>query len=117
MSSGLQKCGMGLAVAVAAMMSITPALAGDKAATFTGKVSDAMCGAQHMMPGDAAACIKACVNKGSKYALVVGDKVYTLDTTDKAALAELDKMAGESVKVTGTAKEDTIEVKSVAAAK
>lgn len=117
MSSGLQKFGIGLAVAVVAMISVTTALAGDKAATFTGTVSDAMCGAQHMMSGDAAGCTRACVNKGSKYALVVGDKVYTLDANDKAALAELDKMAGQSVKVTGTTKEDTIEVKSVAAAK
>ena len=41
--------------------------------------------------------------KGSKYALVVGDKVYTLDSGDKAVLAALDKLAGENAKVTGTA--------------
>ena len=36
------------------------------------------------MMKDAAACTKACVDKGSDYALVVGDKVYTLKTsTDK----------------------------------
>jgi hypothetical protein len=66
-----------------------------KIETFTGTVSDAMCGAKHMMEGDDAACLRACVQKGSKYALVVGDKVYTLDAKDKA----------------------TIEVSSVAAAK
>lgn len=86
-----------------------------KAETFTGTVSDAMCGAKHM--GDAASCTRACVGKGSKYALVVGDKVYTLETTDKAALDTLDKQAGAMATVTGTAKDNTIEVSKVAAAK
>jgi len=49
--------------------------------------------------------------------LVVGDKVYTLKTDDKKALAELDKLAGENAKVTGTAEGDTIDVSKVAAAK
>ena len=43
--------------------------------TFTGKVSDAMCGAKHteveIAPVD---CVRACVQKGAKYALVVGEK-------------------------------------------
>ena len=43
-----------------------------KGKTFTGTVSDAMCGAKHAMPGDDANCTRACVCKGSKYALVVG---------------------------------------------
>src|SRR6266851_4121405 len=53
-----------------------------RAATMTleGAVADAKCGAKHMMK-DAAACTKACVDKGSDYALVVGDKVYTLKTS------------------------------------
>jgi hypothetical protein len=55
------------------------------------------------------------VRSGSKYALVVGDKVYTLDTNDKAALASLDKAAGGQAKVTGTLNGDTIQVASVAA--
>jgi hypothetical protein len=82
--------------------------------TFTGEVSDAMCGKQHM-EGTPADCTRACVAKGSKYALVVGDKVYTLDTSDKAALATLDKQAGKNAAVTGTLEGDTITVSSVAA--
>jgi hypothetical protein len=85
-----------------------------KGSTFTGTVSDAMCGAKHAM-GDAASCTRACVSKGSKYSLVVGDKVYTLETTDKAALDTLDKQAGAKATVTGTAKGDTIAVSSVKA--
>ena len=87
-----------------------------KAKTFTGTVSDSMCGAKHAMPGDDAACTRACVGKGSKYALVSGDKVYTLDTSDKAALATLDKQAGAKVTVTGTEKDNTITVTGVTAA-
>jgi hypothetical protein len=90
------------------------AIAGDKPQTLTGDVSDAMCGTKHM--GSAADCTRGCVNKGSKYALVVGDKVYTLDTDDKAALDSLNKLAGAKAKVTGTVSGDTIKVASVAAA-
>jgi hypothetical protein len=82
--------------------------------TFTGEVSDAMCGKQHM-EGTAADCTRTCVAKGSKFALVVGEKIYTLDTTDKTALATLDKQAGKNVAVTGTLSGDTITVSSVAA--
>jgi len=83
--------------------------------TFTGTVSDAMCGAKHAMPGAAAECTRGCISKGSKYALVVGDKVYTLETSDKAALATLDKQAGAKATVTGTEKDNTIMVSSVKA--
>ena len=83
--------------------------------TFTGTVSDSMCGAKHAMP-DAAASTRACVSKGSKYALVVGDKVYTLETSNQAALATLDKQAGAKATVTGTEKDNTITVSSVKAA-
>ena len=48
--------------------------------------------------------------------LVVDDKVYILDTTDKAALDTLDKQAGAKATVTGTEKDNTITVSSVKAA-
>ena len=102
--------GMQLLVALAAM----PALAGGKSQTLTGQVSDAMCGAKHQMPGDPAGCTRACIKHGSKYALVVGGKVYTLETSDKATLDKLNEMAGVSAKVTGDVEGDTIAVKSVA---
>ena len=99
-------------------LSVMPSGAAGNSQTFIGKVSDAMCGAKHMEEGIApAACVRVCVQKGAKYALVVGDKVYTLDTSDKAALDKLDKLAWEQAKVTGTANGDTISVKSVTAAK
>jgi hypothetical protein len=92
-------------------------LAGGKAQTFSGEVSDAMCGAKHMMDGTAADCARACVSKGSNYALVVKDKLYTLDTSDKDTLARLDKLAGGQAKVSGTVGGDTIAVTAVASAK
>jgi hypothetical protein len=104
-------------LAVGAGLTVTALVAADKPQSFTGKVSDAMCGAEHMMGGDGAACVRACINKGSKYALVVGDKVYALDTSDKTALAELDKLADRQAKITGQASGDSIAVSSVAAAK
>ena len=97
--------------------ALVPTAFAGKAQTFTGTVSDAMCGAKHMMAGDDASCLRACVQKGSKYALVVGDKVYTLDVKDKATLDKLDKLAAAKATVQGEAEGDTIEVSSVAAAK
>ena len=105
-----------MALILGGALALSPASAASKGKTFTGTVSDAMCGAKHDMQGDPASCTRACVSKGSKYALVVGDKVYTLDTSDKDALSTLDKQAGAHVKVTGTEKDDTIAVSSVVAA-
>jgi hypothetical protein len=96
---------------------LIPASFAGKAESFTGTVSDAMCGAKHMMEGDDAACLRACVQKGSKYALVVGDKVYTLDVKDKTMLAALDKIGAGTATVKGEANGDTIEVSTVTAAK
>lgn len=98
--------------AVASLALAVSAFAASRT-TFTGTVSDSMCGAKHM--GDPAQCTRGCVAKGSKYALVVGDKVYTLDTSDQKALATLDKQAGAKVKVTGNEKDNTITVSSVTA--
>ena len=91
------------------------ALAGGKQ-MFTGEVGDAMCGRKHM-EGSPADCTRTCVQHGSKYALVVDDKIYPLDTTDKTVLATLDQQAGKLVTVTGALKGDEIEVSSVVAAK
>ena len=103
---------LALGLALALPSSLTA-----KDQTYTGTVSDAMCGKTHMMEGDAAACLRACVAKGSKYALVVGDKVYTLDTSDKTALAALDSLANKQATVKGAANGDTITVSSVKAGK
>lgn len=92
----------------------TAAKAADQVSTktFTGQVSDSMCGKSHMMPGKSAAeCTKECAKDGD-YALVVGNKVYTL----KGHKPELEKLAGSNATVTGSVKGDTIEVATVSAA-
>ncbi len=48
-----------------------------------------------------------------KYALAVDKKLYTLEGHE----AELSKLAGQKVTVKGTAKDDTITVRSVVAAR
>jgi hypothetical protein len=100
-------------------VALTPCFGAGKSRTLTwlGKVSDAMCGAKHMMSGNAAECTRACVKNGSKYALVVGDKVYTLDAEDKASLDKLNELADKSAKVQGTVSGDTIQVSSVSESK
>ena len=94
--------------------SMTFSFAADKPQTLTGTVSDAMCGAKHAMAGNPAECTRACIQHGSKYALVVGDKVYTLEGGDNA---QLDKLAGEKATVKGSVNGNTITVSSVTAAK
>ncbi|HEV2396348.1 MAG TPA: hypothetical protein VGS27_05380 [Candidatus Sulfotelmatobacter sp.] len=82
--------------------------------TLTGIVSDSMCGAHHMEKDKSAAeCTRECVKKGTKYALVVGKKVYTLDGHE----AELDKLSGERATVKGSLMGEMVMVQSVAAAK
>jgi hypothetical protein len=106
---------MATAVLSAGLAAVPAVAAGTQ--TFTGKVSDTMCGTKHKEGVPPADCVRGCVKRGAKYALVVGDKVYTLDTSNKTNLDELDKLAWEEAKVTGTANGDVISVKSVTAAK
>ena len=105
-----------VAVLFALALSASMLFAAGKAQSFTGEVSDAMCGGKHMMDGSAAECAKACVSKGSKYALVVGDKVYALDA-DKTNQDKLNKLAGQKATVMGKADGENISVTSVASAK
>jgi hypothetical protein len=82
--------------------------------TLTGTVSDSMCGAQHMMKdASPAQCTRECVKSGSDYALVSGGKVYTL----KGNSIQIDKFAGQHVKVTGKVSGNTVTVDSISAAK
>jgi hypothetical protein len=100
-------------VVLCAGLALVPSIAARGTQTLTGKVSDTMCGTKHSEGGIAPAdCVRDCVQKGAKYALVVGDKVYTLSTSDQAAQEELNKLAWEEAKVTGTVDGDTISVKS-----
>ncbi len=103
-------------LAVVALLALSPAQqakdgAGkdEKQQTFSGVISDTMCGAKHTMAGSAADCARSCVDAGSKYALVSGTKLYILEGKPE----DVGKLAGEKVKVTGTLKGDTVQVTSV----
>jgi hypothetical protein len=109
-----QVSGWGCAM-LALALGASPLFAAAKGQSFTGEVSDSMCGAKHMMDGSAE-CTRACVQKGSKYALIVGDKVYTLEA-DKPNQDKLDKLAGQKATVTGKADGDNISVNAVMAGK
>ena len=98
------------AAAVAlAMAANRPASASPQ--SFEGVVSDSMCGKKHMVAGKTdAECTSTCVKANSQYALVAGDKIYTL----AGAQGELQKLAGRRVRVTGDVNGKTIAVNSVA---
>jgi hypothetical protein len=76
--------------------------------TFTGVITDTMCGAQHTMMKDQPddKCIKMCVKGSSEYALLDGQTVYKLSDQSKPA-----KFAAQKVKVTGKLDEKTKTIK------
>lgn len=86
--------------------------------TWTGTISDSMCGASHAKmaaahPGAKMTdrdCTLACVKNGGKYVFVTGGKVYNLENQDFATLQE---HAGHAVRLTGDMKGDTIVVSKI----
>lgn len=86
------------------------------AATWTGTISDSMCGLKHqtgehegkkMTDRD---CTEACIKGGAKYVFVSGDKVYKIANQDFAGLKT---HAGHKVTLTGDAKDDSITVAKI----
>jgi hypothetical protein len=84
--------------------------------TFTGVITDSMCGKDHSMMHltPDSKCVTECVKAGAKYALYDGKTVYVL--SDQKAP---EKFAGQKVKVTGTFDEaaKVLKVSSITAAK
>jgi len=86
-------------------MTITLAgalFAADASKTYTGIITDTMCGADHAHMGITpdAKCVRECVRMPGgewKYALLVGKEVYTLSDQETP-----EKYAAQKVKVTGT---------------
>lgn len=112
--SRYQRMVAAIVVSASVLVALDAMAAGKQ--TLTGEVGDAMCGRKHM-EGEPPDCTRTCVAHGSKYALIVGEKIYILETTDKAALATLDKQAGKNATVTGAVNGDSIDVSLVAPAK
>ena len=90
-----------------------------KLQTFTGIVGDAVCGSKHTMDGDDISCLRTCIQRGSKYDLVVGEKVYVLNLKDQSVAGALDKLASQQARaeVKGEQSGGVIEVQSVVAAR
>ncbi len=70
--------------------------------TWTGRITDSMCGANHKaMTGGKMSdrdCTLACVKSGQKYALASNGHLYTIENQNFAGLS---KYAGDQVVVTG----------------
>lgn len=85
--------------------------------TWTGKISDSMCGATHKKMAEHGTskmsdrdCTLACVKNGGKYVFVSGGKVYSVDNQDFSGLQE---HAGHTVRLTGEMKGDSITVSKI----
>lgn len=104
----------GLAAFGPAPTALGQAAAPGEQKSFTGTISDSMCGATHMAKDKSPAeCTRMCVKDGQKYALIAGKKVYTLEGHE----AELDKLAGQRATVNGNLKGETVTLESVTPAK
>ena len=105
-------------IVLAAVLVVSSAFAA-KLQTYTGIVGDAVCGVKHTMDGDDISCLRTCIQRGSKYDLVVGDKVYVLNFKDQSVADTLDKLASQQARaqVKGEENGGAIEVQSVAAAR
>jgi len=109
----------GVRNALASLLSIVALAAAPDQQTFTGTITDDMCGSaghasMRMGPTDAA-CTKACVMEhDAAYVLQDGKNVYALSDQKTP-----ERFAGRKVKVVGTldAKTRTIKVASITAAK
>jgi hypothetical protein len=90
------------------------------AATWTGKISDAMCGLSHDAmtakgkKGTDKSCTEMCVKGGSTYVLVTDGKVLKIANQTFKGLAEF---AGDAVRLTGDVKGDTVTVTALERAK
>ncbi len=103
-----------LLVAGTLLAGIPWAQAAGQKKTLTGTVSDVMCGVKHKMAdAGAAECTRKCAQMGSKYALVAGGTVYELEGKSD----EIDKLAGQKAKVSGTVDGKKIQVASIGPAK
>lgn len=99
-------------------LALSAALAAQgPAKTYTGVITDTMCGKDHKHMGatDDAKCVRDCVKSGQfKYALLAGDAVYTLSDQQTP-----EKFAAKKVRIKGVLYEKTriLKVESIEAAR
>jgi hypothetical protein len=80
--------------------------------SWSGTVSDSMCGAQHAAASaDDKKCVEGCIkHHGASPVLVVGGKIYKISADSQAKVMD---HLGDKVKVEGTLEKDTITITSV----
>jgi hypothetical protein len=110
---------MRMLIAIAALVSMAPT--GD---AITGYVSDTKCAmsgskaksaAEWIKPAAFEECVKTCVKDGSPAVFVTEDnKILTFD---KASVARITPFLGRKVSVTGSVKDGTLKVDTIAGLK
>ena len=98
-------------------LTAVPAFAAPQ--TWTGTISDSLCGAKHMegehgMKVSDKECTTMCITKRAKYVFVTDGKVIAIANQNFKGLAQ---QAGAAVKLTGELKGDTVIVSKLEAAK
>lgn len=99
-----------LIVGAMALLTVTGAFAADQ--TWTGAISDKMCGADHQKMGGKMPdreCTQACAKGGAPYVLVSDGKVYQLTGHD----GDLRTHAGHTVNLSGELKGNSIRVSKI----
>jgi hypothetical protein len=103
---------MKIHIIVGAMVLLTATGTLAAAQTWTGAISDKMCGADHRKMGGKMSdreCTQACAKGGAPYVLVADGKVFQLTNHD----SDLRTHAGHTVVLTGEVKGDTIKVATI----
>lgn len=86
--------------------------------SWTGVISDSMCKAKHEEAAEGQGkmadkdCTLSCVKGGSKFVLVADGRVLQIANQE---MADLTKFAGQTVRVTGELKSETITVATIEA--
>lgn len=106
--------------AATASFLFAAATAGAADQILTGQITDSMCKAKHEEAAEGAGkmadhdCTVSCVKGGSKYVLLSGGKIYQISNQ---TFADVEKLAGQAVKVTGEVNGESITVARIEAAK
>ncbi len=96
-------------LAVGALMTT-----GAMADTWTGTISDSMCGAKHADASAAAAkCVAGCIKKGADPVFVSDGKVLKLTADSKDKVMD---MLGKKVTITGSMDNGAVKVEDIKAA-
>jgi hypothetical protein len=105
-------------LAIGSLLLVAAATTSAAEETWTGKISDSMCGAKHNTAAEHGGkkmsdrdCTLACIKEhNAKYVFVRNGKVYNIANQDFAALQE---HAGHTVELSGEMNGDTIMVSKI----